>query len=119
MQTSIQSCTPSKWRLLVFVLIIVFSSPAFGDSDKETLERLERIVQRQQTQIEALQKQVEALTRLSQKASEAAAAIVRAETPEERDTRVATVANKSDKMRLELYGQVNRAMLYTNDGNFQ
>ncbi len=60
---------------------------------------------------------LEALTRQSQKASDAAAASARTETPEESETRVGTVANKNDKMRLELYGQVNLAMLYTHDGN--
>ncbi len=117
MRLPVLSCIPGKRCFLTLACITFFAPLAFGESDKETLERLERNVQQQQAQIEELQKQVEALSRRSEKEPAEAADSTRAAAPKESEAPPVMAPNKSDKMRLELYGQVNRAMLYTQDGN--
>jgi len=100
------------WVLSVFFL----AGSASGASDTETLKRLERLITQQQTQIEAQAKAIEDLKQQVQKlskpseqmATEAVQAVVKKEK---------VVTNTSDKVSVQLYGQVNRGVLYSNDGN--
>jgi predicted porin len=98
--------------------------PAGAASEAE-LKQLMDIIQRQQEQIEA---QAEALEALKQKvetlskeaettkatAEEAAAKI---ETVEKAGTIDKIVSSSSDRVKVDVYGQVNRAVLYSDDGN--
>ena len=111
-----------RWRVclklllvaLVFCFLTVFS--AYG-ADKETLDRLEKIIKQQQAQIEAQQKALEQLqgevqALKGQTAMAPAAAPVAAAT----DSPV-TVKPGNPKANLKLYGQVNKAVLFSDDGN--
>jgi uncharacterized coiled-coil protein SlyX len=107
-----------KWRLVlcaVSVLLVsgfMVSSPVLG-ADQETLDRLEKIIRQQQTQIEAqqkalddLQQQVEALKGQTAKATVKAAT----DSP-------AAVKTGTPKASVKVYGQVNKAVLYSDDGH--
>ena len=97
-------------------LIIIFAGGStYGAVDEDTLKRLEQLVTRQQAQIEAqaraiedLKKQVQALSKTAEQKPPAAPAAAPAEK---------VVQSSSDKVSVKLYGQVNRGVLYTDDGN--
>ncbi|MFC1816428.1 hypothetical protein ACFL0M_10935 [Thermodesulfobacteriota bacterium] len=99
------------------LLVFIFTVPglAFGDSDSETLIRLERLIKQQQAQIdtqakaiENLKNQIKMLPRQAEQKPVSAQASATAEK---------VVKSSSDKVNVQLYGQVNRGVLYTNDGN--
>lgn len=107
------------WRSRLKILWVValacglsaFSVSAYG-ADQDTLERLEKIIQQQQAQIEAqqqtleqLQGQVEAL--IGQTATVTVKAAM--------DSPVAVKAG-TPKGSVKIYGQVNKAVLYSLDG---
>jgi len=90
------------------------SSTARGESDEEALNKLKRIIEKQQNQIDVqqetlqdLKQQVEALSAPSTPPSPQVAE----KKPE------AVVKSRNDKVSLTIYGQVNRAALYANDGD--
>ena len=94
---------------LVFLVLTAFS--AYG-ADNETLDRLEKIIKQQQAQIEAQQKaleelQVEVQTVKDQTATTKVAAAT--ESP-------VAVKPGNPKANLKLYGQVNKAVLYSMTG---
>lgn len=98
--------------VLAFVSGFMVLSPAFG-ADQETLDRLEKIIRQQQSQIEAqqkaldnLQQQVEALKGQTAKATVKAAT----DSP-------AAVKTSNPKASIKIYGQVNKAVLYSDDGH--
>ena len=106
-----------RWRvsLMLFVVTLVFcfmtTFPAYA-ADNETLDRLERIIKQQQAQIEAQQKTLEQLQgEVEMLKGQTAAATVKAAT----DSPAAVKAG-NPKGRVKLYGQVNKAVLYSNDG---
>ena len=85
--------------------------PAYA-ADNETLDRLERIIKQQQAQIEAQQKTLEQLQgEVEMLKGQTAAATVKAAT----DSPAAVKAG-NPKGSVKLYGQVNKAVLYSNDG---
>ena len=107
-----------RWRLVLCMAVVAIVSnfmaslPAFG-ADQETLDRLEKIIRQQQTQIEAqqkalddLQQQVEALKGQTAKATVKAAT----DSP-------AAVKTGNPKASIKVYGQVNKAVLYSDDGH--
>jgi len=107
-----------RWRVflrffvatLVFCFLTAFS--AYG-AEKETLDRLEKIIKQQQTQIEAQQKALEQLQgQVEALRGQTAAATVKAAT----DSPAAVKAG-NPKGSVKIYGQVNKAVLYGNDGN--
>ncbi|WP_319524114.1 porin [uncultured Desulfosarcina sp.] len=107
-----------KWRLVLyaaaaaFVSGIMVSSPAFG-ADQETLDRLEKIIRQQQTQIEAQQKALEKLQQqVEALKGQTAKATVKAATDSP-----AAVKTTNPKASIKLYGQVNKAVLYSDDGH--
>ena len=105
----------SVW-LKLYVVALVFSFmttfPAYA-ADNETLDRLERIIKQQQAQIEAQQKTLEQLQgEVEVLKGQTAAATVKAAT----DSPMAVKAG-NPKGSVQIYGQVNKAVLYSNDGD--
>ncbi len=95
---------------LVFCFLAAFS--AYG-AEKETLDRLEKIIKQQQVQIEAQQKALEQLQgQVEALRGQTAAATVKAAT----DSPAAVKAG-NPKGSVKIYGQVNKAVLYSNDGD--
>ena len=106
--------------LLVFCFMTAFS--AYG-ADQETLDRLEKIIQQQQEQIAAQQKALEHL--------QGEVAALKGSTAEEptkipEEKRVLAEAGSAEKKgaviseskaNIKLYGQVNKAVLFSDDGN--
>lgn len=89
---------------------------SFAVDKQDALERLEKIVQQQQIQIEAqaraieeLKKRLEALTR-AEEAGPSPPVVSSAEP-------APVVKSGNDKVSVKLYGQINRAALYADDGN--
>ena len=87
--------------------------------DQKTLERMERLIMQQQKQIEeqakaieALKKQVEALSEAQEKAATRPAVAAAQPGPAG-----PVVQSGNDKVNVKLYGQVNRAALYADDGD--
>ncbi len=118
-----------RWRLffklfvVTLVLCVLTAFSAYG-ADKETLDRLEKIIQQQQDQISAQQKaleqlqgEVEALkgspAEAQTKVSEEIRILVEAMSEEQKGA----VISGESKAQIKLYGQVNKAVLYSNDGD--
>ena len=97
-------------------LFLFLSSKVVGAADTETLQRLERLIQQQQAQIEAQAKAIEGLKQQVQKLSKPSDQMA-TEAGQVADKQENVVTNKSEKVSVKLYGQVNRAAMYTNDGN--
>jgi hypothetical protein len=102
----------NKWSVWtkVFVIALIgcglttFSAHA---AEQETLERLEKLIRQQQARIEALQEQVDAL-----KGRQAGP------TPAPTASGTSTAVKPgSPKANVTIYGQVNKAVLYANDGH--
>ena len=87
-------------------------------ADAETLDRLERLIQQQQAQIEAQRKAIEDLKRqvegLQAAPPPAAAPVAAAAEPAAAEK--LTVTTGTPKVNLQLYGQVNRGVLVVDDG---
>ena len=111
---------------LAFCFLTAFS--VYG-ADKETLDRLEKIIQQQQAQIEAQQKVLEQLQGEVEALKGQAATTPEAETPDKvseekrvlaeavsEEKKVAVLSGDS-RAEVKLYGQINKAVLYSNDGN--
>lgn len=93
--------------------IIFTSNPALADN-KAMLERLEKIIQQQQKQIEAQSKAIESLQKQVNE--------LQGETVETREKPMEKkpfewVSPGSNKAKVKLYGQVNRGVLYVDDGD--
>ncbi|MBR9984295.1 MAG: hypothetical protein KFF68_00150, partial [Desulfosarcina sp.] len=106
------------WRvfLMLCVVTVVFCFAtvlsAYG-ADEETLDRLEKVIQQQQVQIEAQQKALEQLQgQVEALKGQTAAAMVKAATDSP-----AAVKAENPKGKVKLYGQVNKAVLYSSDGD--
>ncbi len=107
-------------KILLFIAIVF--SLLFADRvyavDEEMLNRMERIIQMQQEQIDAqakdikeLRKQLEVLTKTLKKPDETSTESASASGSSE------IVRSRSDKVSVQLYGQVNRAFMYVSDGD--
>jgi len=105
---------------LVVVALVLLGSGPVRAADEATLKRMEEIIQKQQTQIEAqaraiekLQQQVEALS---------AGAVKEATVPPKQEVAKtegppSVIKSSSDKIAVKLYGQVDKAFLASDDGN--
>ncbi len=107
--------------LLAAGLVLSLAGTA-GAADEKMLERMEQLIKQQQAQIEAqakalekLQQQVDALSQKAVDEAKAAAVAEVSKTPYPKS--VLRGKGKSDKVSVELYGQVNRAFLAADDGN--
>ena len=116
------------WRIFLMLcavaLVFCFATAlsAYG-ADKETLDRLEKIIKQQQVQIEAQQKALEQLQG-EVEALKGQTAEVAAKIPEEKRVMAEAVSEEQkgavvsdSKLNIKLYGQVNKAVLFSDDGN--
>ena len=136
-----------KWFALMggafLVILSMGTVETVKGADTATLERIEKIIKQQQAQIEQqaetiekLRIQVEALSGQAQKIESNAPAMVEKKEPEDTardkivdeaaETRTALakpldqttgVRSGNDKVNVQLYGHLNKALLYANDGN--
>lgn len=105
----------SAWLLSGCLTLILFGSfgslalftaaPAAAQDQSERMDQLEQLIVRQQAQLDALQAQISQL--LAQREDAAPAVPAR------------RVTSSSDTVGLSIYGQVNRGVLYANDGHTQ
>ena len=117
-----------RWRVrlklivvaLAFCFLTAFSA---NGADQETLDRLEKIIQQQQAQIEAQQKALEQLQG-EVEALKGLTAEVAAKIPEEKRVMAEAVSEEQkgavvsdSKLNIKLYGQVNKAVLFSDDGD--
>ncbi len=106
-----------RWHIgfgLVSILIAFCWLPivTVHAADQDTLDRLERLIEQQQAQIEAQQKALEDLQgQVDALKGQTAAATVKAAT----DSPAAVKAG-TPKAHIKLYGQVSKAVLYSDDG---
>ena len=116
------------WRIFLMLcavsLVFCFATAlsAYG-ADKETLDRLEKIIQQQQAQIEAQQKALEQLQG-EVEALKGQTAEVGAKIPEEKRVLAEAMSEEQkgavvsdSKLNIKLYGQVDKAVLFSDDGN--
>ena len=108
-----QKCLVIFWMLWIFIFKIPVV--ALGASDTETLKRLEQMIKQQQAQIEAQAKAIETLKNQVQMLNRQAEQKPTSGQVPAKSEKV--VQSSGDKVSLQLYGQVNRAVLYSNDGN--
>ena len=130
-----------RQRILVVLTVILLaltllgiSSSARAESKEETLERLERRIEEQQAEIDAQKKAIEKLKQQEETGSEKPAPEAsppdeapmpqpisdqkpRAKPPAKPPEPKKVVETGQDKIKLLFYGQVNRAILYSNDGD--
>ena len=98
---------------LVYLLSVSFTYA----SDQETLDRLETIIKQQQAQIEAQQKTLEQLqVELESLKGRMPATIDKADKTIT-EPQVTTVRTGNPKANLKLYGHVNKAVLFIDDGD--
>ncbi len=115
-----------RWIRSCVVVILVTSCMVLGMAgsaaavDEKMLERMEQLIKQQQAQIEAqakalekLQQQVEALSETAvQEATAAAKAEVAKTAPAPQG-----VTSSSDKVKVQVYGQINQAFMTADDGD--
>jgi predicted porin len=93
------------------VLLAVPFGSALAQSEAERIQALERMIERQQAQIEAQQKVLEEMRTELSKVQESGAG--------DGTGRNRVVLSRDDKVKLSIEGQVNRALLAYDDGNKQ
>jgi len=100
----------------VFLLVSVWGSRVRAQPvDARTLEKMQRLIEQQQSQLDAqaqaiaeLKEQLQALSKAAQPS---------AATAEKLPSLQGVVKPGSDKVDVQLYGQVNRGVMYVDDGN--
>ena len=124
--------------VLMGVLLLTPGETCYG-ADAETLERMEELIKKQQEQLDAQSKAIEELKRqvreLKTGSETATSPVPETATPGKEEEKIMKAAepkkeepsatalpgdvvrSRDDKVRVELYGQVNRGVLYSNDGN--
>jgi uncharacterized membrane protein len=111
MKTGIVNILQRMFFLAVMVCFLTAFS-AYG-ADQETLDRFEKIIKQQQEQIAAQQKALEQLqVEVEALKGQTATATVKAATDSP-----AAVKTGNPKSKVKLYGQVNKAVLFSNDGD--
>lgn len=118
--------TAFRWMRFLVVMpfvvgcVVLGLAGTAGAVDEQMLERMEQIIKQQQAQIEAqaqalekLQKQVDALSENAVKEATAAAKAEIQNTAVSPDM----VTSSGDKVKVQIYGQVNQAFLATDDGD--
>jgi predicted porin len=104
----------SKWILPGFLcLVLICSGTAAAEAvDAKTVEQLKQMIELQQAQIEAQAKAIEALRKQVEALAESPAA-----PPETAEAPKGLVRSGGDKVSVKLYGQVNRGVLFVDDGD--
>lgn len=93
--------------LAIISLVLLTPTPALAQDQSERINQLEQLLARQQAQLDALQAQIGQLLAERKDVAAAPAAPAR------------TVTSSSDTVGLRIYGQVNRGVLYADDGSNQ
>lgn len=114
-----RTCFVAAFTLSCIVLGMAGSADAVDD---QTLERMERLIQQQQAQIEAQAKALEKLQQqmetLSEKAVQQATEAAKTEVAKTTTASPDVVRNKGgDKVSIKVYGHANRAFLAADDGD--
>lgn len=91
------------------VVVATFSSAAWAQSEGDRIKALEEMIQKQQAQIEAQQKVLEEMR--------TALKTVQENGQGDGTGRNRVVLSRDDKVKLSIEGQVNRALMYYDDGN--
>jgi len=91
------------------LVAVVVSSAALAQSEGDRIKALEKMIQKQQDQIEAQQKVLDEMR--------SALKSVQGNGAGDGTGRNRVVLSRDDKVKLSIEGQVNRALLYYNDGN--
>jgi hypothetical protein len=99
---------------MLVVTLLGTGRPARAESEEETLKRLERKIKEQQAQMDQQQKAIEELKKQMEQGSEPAAPGSSPEAAAPAPEKI--VESRGDKVKVILYGQVNRAVLYSHDG---
>lgn len=101
---------------IVFILVSAWSSLVLAQSvDTRTIEKMQRLIEQQQSQLDAQAKAIEDMKKQLQALSRAAQPS--AATAEKLPSLQNIVKPGSDKVDVQLYGQVNRGVMYVDDGN--
>lgn len=103
--------------MLGFLLgVLMWSNGALAQSaDTETTQKMQRLIEQQQVQLDAQEKAIEDLKNQLRNLSKAAP---QKPTPTEKlPTLQDMIKPGSDKVGVQIYGQVNRGVLYVDDGN--
>jgi len=99
-----------------FLLASVWGSSALAQpKDAQALEKMQRLIEQQQSQLDAQAKAIEDLKKQLQTLSKASPPP--AATAEKLPSLQNVVKPGSDKVGVQLYGQVNRGVMYAHDGN--
>jgi uncharacterized coiled-coil protein SlyX len=100
------------WYGAAFIVCSLSAAPAFGQ-DARTLKQLEKTIQEQQTRIDGQQQSLNQLQHeVDTLKGQTAAATVKATTDSP-----AAVKTGNPKASVKVYGQVNKAVLFSDDGN--
>lgn len=98
----------------IFLIIFLFGVPvdcAAGENADDLIMKLKRMVEKQQEQLEIQQKQIETLMKQVEALKDVTLPSEKvAELPKD------LVRSTGDKVSARIYGQVNRGLLYVNDG---
>ena len=111
--------------LTALVLIAGATLPGSGPAlalDEDMIIRMAEVIEKQQAQIEAQARAIEALQKqvrtISDEAGKEAMAAVKAQVAKTRELPPDVVRNKNgDKVALRIYGHANRAFLFADDGD--
>lgn len=104
------SPTGRAWKAsLVLISTAILAAPAWAQSEADRIKALEDMIQKQQAQIEAQQKALEEMRRELKAVQESGG--------RDGTGRNRVVLSRDDKVKLAIEGQVNRALLYYDDGN--
>ncbi len=101
----------------VFILATILATPGWARAETidDKIRKMERIIQLQQEQIDRQAGQIERLQQQVDRVSPAPPAAPPAPVATAQPAKVVT--SRNDKVKVELYGQLNRGILYVNDGD--
>ena len=101
--------------LLAITFVLIFCGFAQAESLEDKVLRLERIINAQQQQIDQQSKQID---QLNQKINgQPSAKTVPADLPDAPQAPNRAITSSNDKVKVELYGQLDRGALFVNDGD--
>jgi predicted porin len=107
--------------VVLCVLVVAEAGDRAWGAGEADLKHLMEIIKKQQEQIEAQSRALEELRQkvetLSRETQETKAAAEKVADLDEAGAFDRVVTSASDKVKVDLYGQVNRAVLYSDDGN--
>jgi len=100
----------------LLVGVLMWSNGASAQqTDAESIQKMQRLIEQQQGQLDAQEKAIEDLKKQPQDLSKAAPQ--KPTSTEKLPTLQDMIKPGSDKVGVQIYGQVNRGVLYVDDGN--